>query len=83
MLFNSPEFLLIFFPAVCLLYFLLGSNGKTRWAIWLLTLASIVFYAWWDWRFVFLMLLSTLIDYWAAQQIEQNKLNKKVFLFEK
>jgi len=34
-----------------------------------MTLASYLFYAWWDWRFVSLMLVSTLVDFLAGQRI--------------
>lgn len=36
----------------------------------LLLLASYVFYAWWEWRYVPLLLFSTCVDYWVAQRIE-------------
>ncbi len=58
MLFNSLPFLVfcvLFFP----LYFLL--KGATR--LWLCLVASYVFYGWWDWRFLGLIALSTLVDY--------------------
>ena len=34
--------------------------------------ASYFFYAWWDWRFCFLMLASSLIDFLVAQRISQS-----------
>jgi alginate O-acetyltransferase complex protein AlgI len=37
----------------------------------LLLMASYVFYGWWDWRFCSLMLLSSLLDYWAGLSIER------------
>ena len=61
MQFNSIEFLL-FFPTVCAVYFL--APFRYRWA--LLLVASYFFYAWWDPRFLVLIGLSTLIDYFAA-----------------
>lgn len=63
MLFNSYVFCLAFLPAVLLGWWGLPS---TRARLWLLTLASYVFYGWWDWRFVPLMLLSTTADYLAG-----------------
>ncbi|MDY7096642.1 MAG: MBOAT family O-acyltransferase [Pseudomonadota bacterium] len=35
--------------------------------------ASYVFYGWWDWRFLGLIIASTLIDYFAALQMEQHE----------
>lgn len=34
-----------------------------RWRSWLIVFASYVFYGWWDWRFVGLLLVSSLIDF--------------------
>lgn len=59
MLFNSIEFL-IFFPIVCLVYFLIPQ--KVRY-IWLL-LASYYFYMCWNVEYAFLMLLTTVVT-WA------------------
>lgn len=58
MLFNSIPFLVfcaLFFP----LYFLLKGSAR----LWLCLVASYVFYGWWDWRFLGLIALSTLVDY--------------------
>ncbi len=61
MLFNSLHFL-IFFPLVCALYFALPQ--RWRWA--LLLAASVYFYMSWRAEYLPLLLLSTLIDYWAG-----------------
>lgn len=60
MLFNSIEFA-IFLPIVFGLYWFIfkdlrGRNG-------LLLGASYVFYGWWDWRFLFLLAFSSMVDY--------------------
>ena len=39
-----------------------------------------VFYGWWDWRFLFLILFSGLIDYFAGIYIEKRPNHKKLFL---
>ena len=52
MLFNSSEFL-VFLPIVFGIYWMLRRNVKWQNAI--LLLASYVFYAWWDWRFLGLL----------------------------
>lgn len=59
MVFNSLVFLVfsaIFFP----LYFL--TKGRLR--LWLCLVASYVFYGWWDWRFLSLIVFSTVMDWW-------------------
>lgn len=60
MLFNSVEFL-IFLPIIFGLYWFLLKKIHTQNI--LILLASYVFYGWWDWRFLSLILLSTLVDY--------------------
>ena len=56
--FVSVEFAYLFLLVVPL-YFLLSFRGQNV----LLLAASYVFYGWWDWRFVFLMLATSLVDY--------------------
>src|SRR5215469_9175163 len=46
MLFNSSEFLFVFFPAALAGFYLLGAISRTSAVRWLI-LVSIVFYAWW------------------------------------
>ena len=61
MLFNSIEFS-IFLPIIFFLYwFITNKNLKTQNA--LIIVASYIFYGWWDWRFLSLIIFSTLIDY--------------------
>jgi D-alanyl-lipoteichoic acid acyltransferase DltB (MBOAT superfamily) len=45
-----------------------------------LTIASFFFYGWWDWRFVFLLLFTGLIDYFAAIGITCFPKYKKLLL---
>jgi alginate O-acetyltransferase complex protein AlgI len=66
MLFNSFAFGL-FLPIVLIGYWLLRRSVSAQNN--LLLLASYIFYAWWDWRFVSLLLLSTVIDHSVATQI--------------
>ncbi len=56
MLFSSQAFILIFLPLVCLAYYALAQHphGRLR----LLLIASLVFYGWWDPRFVPLLAAS-------------------------
>ncbi len=70
MLFNSIDFA-IFLPIVFLLYwFVFNKNIKTQ-NIFILG-ASYVFYGWWDWRFLSLMLFSTLTDYLISILLNNN-----------
>lgn len=65
MLFNSFGFWL-FYAAVFLLYFRLRRRGQNL----LLLIASYYFYGCWDWRFLGLIALSTIIDYTLALGID-------------
>lgn len=60
MLFNSGVFL-EFFAAFLLLYWLARNHLTTRNI--LIILASYLFYGWWDYRFLLLLLFSSLLDY--------------------
>ncbi|MCW2965610.1 MAG: putative poly(beta-D-mannuronate) O-acetylase [Actinomycetia bacterium] len=44
---------------------------QRAWRIWIL-LASYVFYAWWDWRFVFLLFASTIVNHVLAVAIHRS-----------
>jgi alginate O-acetyltransferase complex protein AlgI len=62
MLFNSYGFLFVFLPVTLVGFFLLARRGMTLAASWL-TLMSLVFYGWWDWRFVSLLVASIAFNY--------------------
>lgn len=61
MLFNSFEFLL-FLPTVFALYWILFYKYRDVRNIFLIAV-SYLFYGWWDWRFLGLIVFSTLVDY--------------------
>lgn len=61
MLFNSIDFA-FFLPIVFVLYWFV-CNKRLRWQNALIVVASYVFYGWWDWRFLSLILFSTVVDY--------------------
>ena len=54
-----------FLVLVVVVYWRLGHRGQNCF----LLAASYCFYAWWDWRFLFLIAASTTIDYWVGRQI--------------
>ncbi len=61
MLFNSIDFA-IFLPIVFILYWFV-TNKNLKWQNLLIVAASYLFYGWWDWRFLSLILFSTIVDY--------------------
>jgi alginate O-acetyltransferase complex protein AlgI len=77
MLFNSIEFL-IFFPLVVIVYFLV----PLRLRIPLLVIASYYFYMSWRAEYIILIIVSTLIDYFAGRKLGGDIRNKsrKIFL---
>ncbi|MBN1598307.1 MAG: MBOAT family protein [Bacteroidales bacterium] len=76
MLFNSLEFI-IFFPIVVALYFAI--SPKYRWI--LLLLASYYFYMCWNYKYIILIALSTIIDYIAGILIYRSEKKKLRTLF--
>lgn len=78
MLFNSFDFLL-FFPVVCIIYFLLPNN---RYKNPFLLIASYYFYMNWEPIYAVLILLSTVLTYICGVLVEKNKIKnrKKIFL---
>jgi D-alanyl-lipoteichoic acid acyltransferase DltB (MBOAT superfamily) len=79
-LFNSIEFFL-FLPVVFALYWFV-CNKSLRLQNALVLVASYFFYAWWSWKFLCLLLLSTALDYfygfWVAST---NRKRAKLFLW--
>ena len=75
MLFNSLEFA-IFLPIVFGCYWILCKRGVRFQNIFLI-LASYLFYGWWDWRFMFLIAFSTLVDYCVGQMIYKQLNHRK------
>ena len=81
MLFNSLDFA-IFLPIVFLLYwFVTHKNLKLQ--NFLIVAASYLFYGWWDWRFLSLILFSTIVDYSIGLKIskEENQTKRKILLW--
>lgn len=68
MIFNSLDFL-IFFGIFFLLYWSVFANNLKAQNLFLL-LASYVFYAWWDWRFIFLLMGSSALNFYLGIGIE-------------
>ncbi|GHV27499.1 hypothetical protein AGMMS4952_09280 [Spirochaetia bacterium] len=80
MFFNSIDFA-IFLPVVFFLYwFVVHKNLRAQNA--LVVIASYVFYGWWDWRFLFLILFSTLTDYIVGMGLakQEDAVKRKLLL---
>ena len=68
MLFDTPVYV-VFLILVVAAYWCLGFRNQNRF----LLAASYLFYGWWDWRFLCLMIASTVIDYFIAIRISDTK----------
>lgn len=60
MLFNSIDFA-VFLPLVFAIYWALPKNSKAQNTV--LLCASLIFYGWWDYRFLGLILFSSIVDF--------------------
>jgi D-alanyl-lipoteichoic acid acyltransferase DltB (MBOAT superfamily) len=81
MLFNSLSFAL-FLPIVFVIYYFF-SKGNLKLQNILLLIASYFFYACWDYRFLFLLMFSTLLDYYTGLKMESspNKRSRKFWFW--
>lgn len=80
MLFNSIDFA-VFLPVAFFLYwFIFNKNHKVQNLF--VVAASYIFYGWWDWRFLSLIIFSTIVDFFVGNflSIENNKLKRKALL---
>jgi hypothetical protein len=79
MLFNSPEYAL-FLPLAVLLYWLLARSWRAQNGF--LLVASYIFYGWWDWRFLGLLIATSVVDYFVGLGIERadDKRTKRLIL---
>ena len=75
MLFNSIDFA-IFLPIVFILYWFV-SNKNLKLQNLLVVVSSYVFYGWWDWRFLSLIMFSTLVDYTVGRRLQKEEDKKK------
>ena len=81
MLFNSIDFA-VFLPIVFGLYWFV-TNNNLKLQNFLIVVASYLFYGWWDWRFLSLILFSTLVDYSIGRllQREDGKTRRQILLW--
>lgn len=75
MLFNSIDFA-IFLPIVFVLYWFVTSKNLRLQNL-LIVVASYTFYGWWDWRFLSLIIFSTIVDYSVGLGLKKNSNQRK------
>jgi len=75
MLFNSIEFAL-FLPLVFAVFWWAERRSYRSGNLWLFA-ASMVFYGWWDWRFLGLVLFSGVLDFITGLGIQQSSISRR------
>lgn len=76
MLFSSITFIFLFLPIVCLLYLLVKNKLRN----YVLLFASILFYAWGEPKYLYIMLLTIIINYFGAVCLNRFQKYKKPIL---
>lgn len=76
MLFSSMTFIYMFLPILCLIYFL----SKKEFHNTILLIASLIFYAWGDPKYLAIMILTIIINYYSAILLEKYPKHKKLTL---
>ncbi|MEC9328154.1 MAG: membrane-bound O-acyltransferase family protein, partial [Verrucomicrobiota bacterium] len=74
MVFSSHIFIFYFLALVLGAYYVAPKRGRHL----VLTAGSYFFYAWWNPWFVFLMLISTIVDFFCGKKIHSNKSSKTI-----
>ena len=74
MFFNSVNFA-IFLPVIFIIYWFV-TKGNLRFQNVILLVSSYFFYACWDWRFMFLLIFSTLLDFYTGIKIHESPKQK-------
>ena len=80
MVFSSVVFLYIFLPIMLLIYFIVPSKFKNA----VMIAASLIFFAWGEIRYILIMLILAVMDFWCGQKINkyyEDKKKKRIFLF--
>lgn len=72
MVFSSIVFLYIFLPILLLIYFIVPKKYKNA----IMILASLLFFAWGEIRYIFIMLLLAVMDFWCGNKINTYKDSK-------
>jgi alginate O-acetyltransferase complex protein AlgI len=88
MIFSSAEFLFCFLPFTVLVFFGLGHFGRRQFAKVFLTGASLVFYAWWNVTYLWLLLISIGFNYTIGHYLykfipseERSSIQRKLLLW--
>ncbi|MCP4672180.1 MAG: MBOAT family protein [Desulfobacula sp.] len=79
MLFSSYEFIFVFLPVVCFVFFILASYNYKN-AIGFLVFSSLFYYGWWNPIYLILILSSMIINYRIGSILQKKNGNQKKYL---
>lgn len=77
MLFSSTTFIYLFLPAVTLIYYAVLRNKRTIQNVFLF-LVSLIFYAWGEPKFVFVMMLSIIVNWLMGLVIDKRRASRTI-----
>ncbi len=80
MVFSSVVFLYIFLPIMLLVYFIVPKKFKNA----VMILASLIFFAWGEIRYIFIMLILAVMDFWCGKNIDKyngDRKKQRIYLF--
>ena len=80
MLFNSPQFLLLFLPITVALFYLAHARFSRENALAILAIASIAFYGMWDYRFIPLLIGSVAFNFFVGKLVSRLR-NRAILIF--
>ena len=76
MLFHSVQFMFIFLPITFAGYYLIAARFRKNWGLEWLIVASLFFYAYWDPRYLALIIISILFNFYIAKVICRTRSKK-------
>lgn len=78
MIFNSIDFI-VFLPLVFCVFWIFGNKKVSTQNI-IILVSSYIFYGWWDWRYLALIITSTVIDYSIGLKLQKSKNQKSLLI---
>jgi len=78
-LFNSYEFIFFFLPLTFFIYFYLNKKHLSEAGKAFLVFASLFFYAWWNVKYLPLILVSMLVNYTIGRELARHRANKRKY----
>ena len=79
MLFNSYEFIFLFLPITFFVYFYLNQKRLTEAGKGFLVFASLFFYAWWNVKYLPLILISMLFNYAVGRELARHSTSRRTY----